>query len=62
MYLINAGKREVKDSKLLERKGQSNDFEAAKKKADKLLNFFRSGRSGRCKNKRMRLFPSEGSR
>ncbi len=40
MYLINAGEREVKDSKPLERKGQSNDFEAAKKKADKLLKFF----------------------
>lgn len=40
MYFINAGEREVKDSKPLERKGQSNDFEAAKKKADKLLKSF----------------------
>jgi hypothetical protein len=40
MYLINAGEREVKDSKPLERKGQSNDFEAAKQKADKLLKLF----------------------
>lgn len=40
MYLINAGEREVKDSKPLERKGQLNDFEAAKKKADKLLKSF----------------------
>jgi hypothetical protein len=40
MYLINAGEREVKDSKPLERKGQSQDFESAKQKADKLLNLF----------------------
>ncbi len=40
MYLINAGELETKDSKPLEQKGQSKDFEAAKKKADKLLKSF----------------------
>jgi hypothetical protein len=40
MYLINAGEREMNDSKPLERKGQSNDFQTAKKKADKLIKLF----------------------
>ena len=40
MYFINAGAREVANSKPLERKAQSNDFEAAKQKADKLLKSF----------------------
>ena len=40
MYLINAGDREVEDSKPLEQKGQSQDFETAKRKADKLLKSF----------------------
>ncbi len=40
MYLINAGEMETRDSEPLERKGQSNDFDVAKKKADKLLKSF----------------------
>lgn len=40
MYFINAGELEVENSKPLERKGQSNDFQAAKMKADKLLKSF----------------------
>jgi hypothetical protein len=40
MYLIKAGDLEVKDSKPLEQKAQSQDFETAKIKADKLLKFF----------------------
>lgn len=40
MYFINAGELEMEDSTPLERKGQSNDFEAAKRKADKLLKSF----------------------
>ena len=40
MYVINVGQSEVKNSKSLERRGQSNDFEAAKRKADKLLKSF----------------------
>jgi hypothetical protein len=40
MYLINAGEREVTNSKPLERKGRSQDFQAAKQKADKLLKLF----------------------
>jgi len=40
MYFINAGELEIENSKLLERKGQSNDFQAAKRKADKLLKLF----------------------
>ena len=35
-----AGDLEVKDSKALEQKGQSQDFETAKRKADKLLKSF----------------------
>ncbi len=35
-----AGDLEIKDSKPLEQKGQSQDFERAKKKADKLLKSF----------------------
>ncbi|CAA9333137.1 hypothetical protein AVDCRST_MAG84-1972 [uncultured Microcoleus sp.] len=34
MYLIIAGDLEIKDSKPLEQKGQSRDFEIAKQKAD----------------------------
>ena len=37
MYLIKAGDAEVEDSKPIEQKGQSQDFEKAKKKAIKLL-------------------------
>ena len=40
MYLIKAGELETKDSKPLEQKGQSQDFESAKRKADKLLRTF----------------------
>ena len=35
-----AGDLEIKDSRLLEQKGQSQDFETAKRKADKLLKSF----------------------
>lgn len=37
MFLIKVGDVEKNDSKPLEQKGQSNDFEQAKKKANKLL-------------------------
>jgi len=37
MYLIKAGDLEMKDSRPLEQKRQSQDFEMAKCKADKLL-------------------------
>ena len=40
MYLIMAGDLEIKDSKPLEQKGQSQDFETAKQKADKLSKSF----------------------
>lgn len=40
MYLINAGEKELSDSKPLEQKGQSQDFETAKQKARKLLKLF----------------------
>ncbi len=40
MYLIMAGGLEIKDSKPLEQKGQSQDFERAKQKADKLSKSF----------------------
>ena len=40
MFLIKAGDIEVKDSKPLELKGKSSDFERAKQKADKLLKTF----------------------
>ncbi len=40
MFLIRAGDLEVKDSMPLEQKGQSQDFERAKRKADKLLKSF----------------------
>ena len=40
MYFINAGELEIENSKPVERKGQSNDFQAAKQKADKLLKSF----------------------
>ncbi len=40
MFLIMAGDLEIKDSRLLEQKGQSQDFETAKRKADKLLKSF----------------------
>lgn len=40
MYLIKAGDSEIKDSGPLEQKGQSQDFETAKRKADKLLKSF----------------------
>jgi hypothetical protein len=40
MYLIMAGDTEIKDSKPLELKGQSQDFERAKQKANKLLKSF----------------------
>ena len=35
-----AGDLEIKDSRPLEQKGQSQDFEKAKRKAEKLLKFF----------------------
>jgi len=40
MYLIMAGDLEIKDSSPLEQKGKSQDFETAKRKADKLLKSF----------------------
>lgn len=40
MYLIKAGDLETKDSRPLEQKGQSQDFETAKQKADKLSKSF----------------------
>ncbi len=40
MLLIKAGDLEIKDSIPLEQKGQSQDFERAKRKADKLLKSF----------------------
>ena len=40
MFLIKAGDLEIKDSIPLEQKGQSQDFERAKRKADKLLKSF----------------------
>ncbi len=40
MYLIKAGDLEIKNSKPLEQKGQSQDYETAKRKADKLLKSF----------------------
>ncbi len=40
MFLIRAGDLEIKDSKPLEQKGQSQDFETAKRKAHKLLKSF----------------------
>jgi len=40
MYLIKAGDIELKDSKPLEQKAQAQDFEQAKRKANKLLKSF----------------------
>ncbi len=40
MYLIKAGDLETQDSRPLEQKEQSQDFERAKKKAIKLLKSF----------------------
>jgi hypothetical protein len=40
MFIIKAGEIEMKDSKPLELKGQSQDFERAKQKANKLLKSF----------------------
>jgi hypothetical protein len=40
MYLIMAGDLEIKDSKALEQKGKFQDFEQAKRKADKLSKSF----------------------
>jgi len=40
MYLIKAGDLEIKDSIPLTQKGQSQDFETAKRKADKLSKTF----------------------
>jgi hypothetical protein len=40
MYLIIAGEIETNGSKPLEQKGQSHDFEQAKRKANKLLKSF----------------------
>ena len=40
MYLIKAGDIEMKGSKPIEQVGQSQDFEQAKQKADKLLKSF----------------------
>lgn len=40
MFLIKAGEIENQDSKPLELKGQSHDFEQAKRKAHKLLKSF----------------------
>lgn len=40
MYLIKAGDLEATDSSPLEQKGQTQDFERAKQKANKLLKRF----------------------
>ena len=40
MFLIKAGDLEVTNSKPLERRGQLQDFESAKRKAGKLLKSF----------------------
>jgi hypothetical protein len=40
MYLIKAGNLESKDLKPLEQKAQAQDFEQAKRKANKLLKSF----------------------
>jgi hypothetical protein len=40
MYLIKAGEIEIKDSKPLELRAQTQDFERAKQKANKLLKSF----------------------
>ena len=40
MYLIKAGNIEINDSTPIELKGQSQDFEQAKRKAHKLLKSF----------------------
>ena len=40
MFLIKVGEVEMLDSKTLEIKGQSHDFEQAKQKANKLLKSF----------------------
>lgn len=40
MFLIKAGDLENQDSKPLEQKGQSQDFQTAKQKARKLLKSF----------------------
>lgn len=40
MYLIKAGDKDTNDSRPLEQKGQSQDFEKAKQKANKLLKSF----------------------
>lgn len=40
MFLINAGNTEIMDSKPMALKGKSQDFEQAKKKANKLLKSF----------------------
>lgn len=40
MFLIKAGEAEMTDSQPLVIKGQSQDFERAKQKANKLLQFF----------------------
>lgn len=40
MYLIKAGDLEATDSSPLEQKGQTQDFERAKQKANKLLKTF----------------------
>ncbi|HEY8560367.1 MAG TPA: hypothetical protein VIL74_08310 [Pyrinomonadaceae bacterium] len=40
MYLIKAGEIETNGSKALEQKGQAQDFEHAKRKANKLLKSF----------------------
>lgn len=40
MYLIKAGDREVIGSTPLEQKGHAQNFELAKRKADKLLKVF----------------------
>ena len=51
MYFINAGELEVENSKPLERKGKSNDFEAAKQKNDKFLKSFAQPEVGDAKTK-----------
>lgn len=40
MFLIKAGNIEIENSKPLELKGQAQDFEKAKRKANKLLKSF----------------------
>jgi hypothetical protein len=57
-----AGDLEVKNSTPLEQKGQSQDFEAAKRKADKLLKSFAQVEVLDSKTKECLYFQTKSSR